>query len=131
MTVGEVDDPMVVAPPNRFTRGAGDNTGGNRPPGLCVVDVVPGEVPNRIMLVDVGDGWPGRLQARAAATRICHIPTPPAHASAARNWPGVTPVSRRKAEFRWLWSAKPASCAMRASGSLVLRIRVFARSSRR
>src|SRR5271169_5455005 len=128
---GGVVDPMIVAARNTFTRGAGDDIGGNRPPGLGVVNVIPGEVPHRIMLVDASDVWPGRRQTRAAATRICHIPTSPAHASAARNCPGVTPISRRKAEFRWLWSAKPASCAIKASGSLVLRIRVFARSSRR
>jgi len=32
-----------------------------------------------------------------------------AHTVAARNWPGVTPFSRRKTEVRWLWSANPAS----------------------
>jgi hypothetical protein len=33
---------------------------------------------------------------------------PTAHASAARYRPGVTPVSRRKIDVRWLWSANPA-----------------------
>src|SRR5271167_1240014 len=128
---GVVQDPMIVAAPNTFTGGAGDNTGGNRPPGSCVVSVIPGEAPNRIMLVDASDVWPARRQIRAAATRIRHIPTSPAHASAARNRPGVTPISRRKAEFRWLWSAKPASNAIRARGWLVRRSKAFARSSRR
>src|SRR5271155_117447 len=78
---GAVDDPMIVAAPNTFTRGAAVNTGGNRPPGLCVVDVVPGELPNRIMLVDASDVWPGRRQTGATATRISHIPASPAYAS--------------------------------------------------
>jgi hypothetical protein len=36
-------------------------------------------------------------------------------ASAVRKRPGVTPISRRKIAVRWLWSAKPASCAIQAS----------------
>ena len=54
-----------------------------------------------------------------------------AHASAARNRPGVTPISRRKMELRWLWSANPASCAIRERGCRVRRSRVLARSNRR
>src|SRR5271165_1781879 len=132
VTDGIVQDPMKVAAPNTFTRGSDDDTGGNRPPGLGIVEVKPGECsPNRIMLVVASNVWPGSHQTRAAVAWIRHFPTSPVHASAARNWPGVTPISRRKAEFRWLWSANPASSAIKASGSLVLRISVFARSSRR
>jgi hypothetical protein len=61
----------------------------------------------------------GRATRAARSTengRIRHIPTSPAHASAARNWPGVTPVSRRNKVARWLWSANPASSAIRARG---------------
>src|SRR5271163_2404419 len=117
VTDGVVNDPMIVAPPNTFTRGAAENTGGNRPPGLGAVKVIPGEgFPNRIMLVDASGVSPGSRETRAAVAWIPHIPTSSAHASAARNWPGVTPISRRNAEFRWLWSANPASCAIKASG---------------
>src|SRR5271165_2261028 len=45
-TEGVVGDPMIVAQPINFTRGAAEDTGGNRTPGLCLVNVIP--VPNRI-----------------------------------------------------------------------------------
>src|SRR5271168_3366716 len=111
-----VQDPMIVAAPNTFTGGAGDNTGGNRPPGSCVVGVIPGETPNRIMLIDASDVRSGRRRTGAVPTGIRHIPTSPGYASAARYRPGVAPVSRRKIEVRWLWSAKPAFWAIRARG---------------
>src|SRR5208282_3393032 len=52
--------------------------------------------------------------ADMALVRLKEYPVtfPPAHVSAARNRPGVTPISRRKMELRWLWSAKPASCVI-------------------
>ena len=55
----------------------------------------------------------------------------PHQVRAARNRPGVTPISRRKIDVRWLWSTNPASCAIWARGSWVRRIKVLARSSRR
>jgi hypothetical protein len=94
VTDGVVQDPMIVAAPNTFTGGPGDNAGGYRPPGSCVVSAIPGEAPNRIMLIDASDVRSGRRRIRAAPTGIRHIPTSPGYVSAAGCHPSLAAVAR-------------------------------------
>jgi hypothetical protein len=54
-----------------------------------------------------------------------------AQARAARYRLGVTPVSRRKMDVRWLSSMNPHCWAIIARGCMFRRIKVFARSIRR
>src|SRR5271165_3836546 len=126
-----IGNPMVIAAPHHCTGGAADDTGGDRPPRSRALCADHGEAPIWIMLIGVAETGPRDRAAGAVPGGFSHVFTAPAQVSAARNRPGVTPISRRKMEVRWLWSAKPASCAIWARGSWVRRIKVLARSSRR
>jgi hypothetical protein len=69
----DVADPMIVAKPDRFARGAANDIDRDRSPRSCCLDPVPREPLNRIMVIRAADISRGSCSAGSVMSEFRHV----------------------------------------------------------